>query len=123
LAGGASGRTQALLHNASADQGVSLKFSKHELPCFTLWKNQQAAADGYVTGLEPAINFPNRKSFEKEKGRVAVLAPGQSRQFEVAIEVHPDAGSVAAARKAVAEIQSTVMPKILPEPLPEWSPT
>ena len=63
---------------------MSVKFNKRQLPCFTLWKNRQAAADGYVTGLEPATNFPNRKSFEKEQGRVAVLAPGETRRFEVA---------------------------------------
>ena len=83
LAADAAGQTRALLHDAASEQGVSLKFNKNQLPCFSLWKNRQAAADGYVTGLEPAINFPNRKSFEKEKGRVAILAPGESRTFEV----------------------------------------
>ncbi len=122
LAADAVGRTQALLHNASADQGVSLKFNKRQLPWFTLWKNRQAVADGYVTGLEPATNFPNRKSFEKEKGRVLVLAPGESRTFEVTMEVHPDAASVAAANSAVADLQRPVTPKILLQPDPQWSP-
>ncbi|MCR4413054.1 MAG: aldose 1-epimerase family protein [Thermoguttaceae bacterium] len=121
LAAEAAGRTRALLHNAAANQGVSLAFSKRQLPCFTLWKNRQAAIDGYVTGLEPAINFPNRKSFEKEKGRVAVLEPGETRTFEVTVEVHPDASSVAAAVAAVAALQRGVSPQILPKPDPEWS--
>jgi galactose mutarotase-like enzyme len=112
LAADAAGQTQTLLRNASSDKGVSLKFNKNQLPCFTLWKNRQAAADGYVTGLEPSINFPNRKSFEKEKGRVAVLAPGESRSFEVRIEVHPDANSVAEAERAVAILQRGISPKI-----------
>ena len=47
---------------------MSIKFNKRQLPCFTLWKNRQAAVDGYVTGLEPATNYPNPKPFEKEKG-------------------------------------------------------
>jgi galactose mutarotase-like enzyme len=122
LAADASGQTRALLHDAASERGVSLKFNKNQLPCFTLWKNHQAAADGYVTGLEPAINFPNRRPFEKEKGRVAVLAPGQSRSFEIAIEVHPDASSLAAAKKAVLELQRGVLPEILSEPDPSWSP-
>ncbi len=121
LAGDAAGRTRALLHNAAASQGVSLAFSKRQLPCFALWKNRQAAVDGYVTGLEPAINFPNRKSFEREKGRVAILEPGATRTFEVSMEVHPDAESVAAARQAVAALQRGVAPRILPKPDPEWS--
>jgi len=122
LAADAAGNTQALLHNASSEQGVSLKFNKTQLPCFTLWKNRQGAADGYVTGLEPATNFPNRKSFEKQQGRVIVLAPGESRTLEVTVEAHPDAPSVAAARKAVVELQRGVTPEILPQPDPEWSP-
>ena len=117
----ADGMTQALLHNAAAEQGVSLKFNKNQLPHFTQWKNRQAEADGYVTGLEPAINFPNIRSFEKQQGRVAVLAPGESRQFEIALEVHGDAASVAAAKEAVARLQAGVVPEVLEKPDPEWS--
>lgn len=121
LAADAAGRTQVLLHNAAGSQGVSLRFSKAQLPYFTLWKNRQAAADGYVTGLEPGINFPNRKSFEKEKHRVAQLAPGESRTFELTLEVHRTAESVAAAKQAIALLQQRVAPEILGHPDPEWS--
>ncbi len=121
LAAAADGRTQTLLRNADGTQGVSLKFNKNQLPFFTLWKNRQAAADGYVTGLEPAINFPNIRSFEKEQGRVAVLDPGESRQFEITITAHTDSASVRAAEEAVAEIQAGVTPEILDRPSPEWS--
>lgn len=121
LAADGAGWTRALLHNAAANQGVSLRFHKGQLPWFTLWKNRQAAADGYVTGLEPGINFPNRKSFEKEKGRVAQLAPGESRTFELAIEVHPTADAVAAAKDAIASLQKRVTPQILGHPDPQWS--
>jgi len=121
LAAAADGKTQALLRNAVGNQGVSLKFNKNQLPCFTLWKNRQAAADGYVTGLEPATNYPNAKSFEKEQGRVVMLAPGESRQFEVELEVHPNAASVAAAERAVAKLQQGVTSKILDRPDPKWS--
>ena len=121
LAADADGRTQAVLRNAAGNQGVSLKFNKSQLPYFTLWKNRQAAADGYVTGLEPAINFPNVKSFEKQKGRVAVLAPGESRSFKITLEVHADAKSVAAAEQAVAALQQGATPEILGRPEPEWS--
>ena len=105
LAAGTDGQTQALLRNAAGDQGASLTFNKKQLPCFTLWKNRQAAVDGYVTGLEPAINFPNCKSFEKEKGRVVVLAPGASRTFQVTLTAHADAESVAKAKTAVERLQ------------------
>jgi galactose mutarotase-like enzyme len=122
LAADPAGHTQATLRGPDGNQGVTLRFAKGQLPCFTLWKNRQAAIDGYVTGLEPAINFPNVKSFEKERGRVAVLAPGESRTFELSLEVHPDAASVRAAEQAVAKLQQGVTPQILPQPSPEWSP-
>lgn len=121
LVADSSGQTLVLLHNSSGGQGVSLRFSPKQWPCFTLWKNCQAVADGYVTGLEPATNFPNRKSFEKEKGRVLRLAPGESRTFEMTMEAHPDANSVNAAKEAVRRIQSGLAPQVLREPDPEWS--
>jgi hypothetical protein len=122
LAAAADGQTQALLRNAARSQGVSLKFNKTQLPCFTLWKNRQAAADGYVTGLEPATNFPNVRSFEKQQNRVVVLPPGASRSFELTLEVHPDAASVAAAEQAIVGLQQGVQPQVLDKPDPQWSP-
>jgi galactose mutarotase-like enzyme len=121
LAADASGRTQALLRSAAGNQGVSMKINKTQLPCFTLWKNRQAMADGYVTGLEPSTNYPNQRSFEKSKGRVVALTPGETRRFEVSIEAHTDAQSVAAAERAVAAIQGAVVPKVCDKQDPEWS--
>ncbi|NQU25402.1 MAG: aldose 1-epimerase family protein [Candidatus Nealsonbacteria bacterium] len=121
LASGYDGRTQTLLHNAAGDRGVSLKFDRNELPYFTLWKNRQAAVDGYVTGMEPAINFPNAKSFEKQQGRVATLRPGETRRFELSIEAHGDAASVEAAEAAVTKIQQSSTPEVLDRPNPDWS--
>ena len=73
-----AGKTQATLRSVDAERGVSIKFNKNQLPCFTIWKNRQATIDGYVTGLEPGTNFPNQKSFEKQQGRVVMLKPGES---------------------------------------------
>src|SRR5262249_25981960 len=72
----AGGKTLAMLYNHAADRGIALRFNRQELPCFTVWKNTAALEDGYVTGLEPATNFPNFKSFEREQGRVATLPAG-----------------------------------------------
>jgi hypothetical protein len=121
LAADAAGRTQTLLHNAAGDRGMSLKFNQRQLPCFSLWKNRHARCDGYVTGLEPATNFPNIKSFEKQKGRVVPLAPGESRTFAVTIEAHADAAAIAAARQAVAGFQGGAKTVVLPQPNPDWS--
>jgi hypothetical protein len=121
LAADPQGRVQTLLCNAAGDRGVSLKFNKNQLPRFTLWKNTQANCDGYVTGLEPGINFPNVKSFEKRMGRVTILAPGESRTYALTIEAHADAAGVQAAAAAVAALQATAKPEICPAPDPAWS--
>lgn len=121
LAADPAGQTRVLLRAADGSRGVSMKFNKRQLPCFTQWKQRQAAADGYVTGLEPATNFPNQRSFEKEKGRVAVLAPGETRRFEISIEAHVDPAGVAAAEAAVAALQGGIVPNVCAKPDPDWA--
>lgn len=121
LAADPAGCTQALLHNDDATAGVSLTFNKNQLPCFSLWKNSLSQVDGYVTGLEPALNYPNTKSFEKAKGRVVTLAPGQSRTCQVTMTVCPDAASVQSAKESVARYQHGTRPQILPQPHPDWA--
>ena len=101
-----AGLTQTLLRNAAGDRGVSLRFAVEQLPCFTLWKNSPAREDGFVTGLEPGVNFPNPRSFEERQGRVRSLAPGETVRFELAIEAHASATSVSRAEQQIAELQS-----------------
>lgn len=83
-----SGRSNVLLKNAAGDRGLSLSFPKQQLPCFTLWKNTQADADGFVTGLEPGTNYPNLKTFERERGRVISLEPGESYETQIEMRVY-----------------------------------
>lgn len=123
LAAQADGLTMALLRNAEGNRGVSLRWNKRQLPCFSLWKNPLSEADGYVTGLEPGTNFPNVRSFESQRGRVVALAPGQSHNVELQLDAYGDAKSVAAAEKTVTGMQGDVAPNILRRPDPEWSKT
>lgn len=117
-----AGRTQALLRNAHGNAGCSLHFNRQQLPGFTLWKSTQAAADGYVTGLEPATNLPNPRSFEKDQGRVIRLKPGEHRQMALGVELHADAESVAAAEAAIARLQGAAKPIVHAQPQPGWCP-
>ena len=116
------GHTEALLRNARGDLGVSLRFDTRQLPCFTLWKNTAAEADGYVSGLEPGTSLPNPKSFEAAQGRVPQLAGGAPAVPELTIEVHPDAAAVAAAEASITRLQQNVRSEIHRRPLPGWSP-
>jgi hypothetical protein len=122
LAADREGRTQALLKSAHGDKGVSVAFDKRQLPCFALWKNTQAEADGYVTGLEPATNFPNLKGFERKQGRVVVLPPGGRHTARLEITIHSTRESVQAAENEIAVLQRGHKPQIYRQPQSKWSP-
>lgn len=114
-------RTQVLLKNADGNRGVSLSFSTRELPCFTLWKNTQAEADGYVTGLEPGTNFPNLKTFEREQGRVLTLQPGESYETSFQLHVYDTTESVAGTEEHIRSLQ-TSGPQCYENPIDRFSP-
>jgi galactose mutarotase-like enzyme len=114
-------QTCVLLQNAEGNQGVSLRFSKRQLPCFSLWKNTAAIVDGYVTGLEPGTNFPNPKGYEKEQGRVISLKPGARIRFEIEMEIHDSAESVQRVSKDIKRLQDTTEPQIFRQPQPGWT--
>ena len=120
-AGDAEGATQALMHNAEGTQGASLRFNTRQFPCFTIWKNREAFCDGYVTGLEPATNYPNIKSFEKKMGRVVEFRPGESRDFSLELEPLAGAAGVQSAAANIARLQQSTPPEILAQPDPRWS--
>jgi len=117
-----SGETVALLRNAAGDRGASLHFNQRQLPYFTIWKNTQAEADGYCTGIEPSTSLPNLKSFEREQGRVISLPPGASYEMRLEIAIHLSGEEVAAVERRIAEIQGVRMPTIHPLPVAKYTP-
>lgn len=117
----AEGNTRVLLKSPHGERGVSLTFSIRQLPKFTLWKCTQALEDSYVTGLEPGVNFPNPRSFEKEQGRVTTLGPGEKRTFEIGFEIHSDAASVATSEAAIRSLQGGTKPTIHARPQSGWT--
>jgi hypothetical protein len=118
---GDDGRTHALLRSADGTRGFSVIFPVAQLPYFILWKNTVASQDGYVAGLEPAINFPNPRSVEARQGRVRKLLPGETVRFELELKVHDDAASVREAEQSIREMQQRVTSTIHREPWSEWS--
>jgi hypothetical protein len=117
-----SGRTLAMLYNASSDRGLVVRFNRNELPCFTVWKNTAAVEDGYVTGLEPATNFPNFRAFERQQGRVRSLPPGGHWEANWSIEVLDSAGAVARVLAEIVSLQSHARPVIHRTPKPGIAP-
>jgi hypothetical protein len=121
LVADSAGRTLALLSNRAVDKGMVLRFSHAELPCFTVWKNTGALEDGYVTGLEPATNFPNFKTFERQKGRVPLLAAGGHWEATWSIEVHDTAASVSGVLAEVVRLQAQAKALVHRTPHPKFS--
>lgn len=121
LAADKDGRTQVLLRNAHGEKGISLHFNKRQLPCFTLWKNTQAEADGYVTGIEPGTNYPNLKTFERQQGRVIKLAPGGTYEARLEIAIHNTADDVLAVEQQIAAIQKSAQPRVHAQPQGKYS--
>jgi hypothetical protein len=115
-------QTVVLLRNAAGDRGVSLEYGIRALPCFTVWKCTQAEADGYVTGLEPATNYPNLKTFERSHGRVVTLAPQQTYAVQIDLSVHATAAEVAAVTKRITELQHRTHPIVHDKPLGAFAP-
>lgn len=118
--GDAEHNTLALLRNAAGDQGVCLHYRTDQLPCFTLWKNTVAHEDGYVTGLEPATNYPNTKPFEEQHGRVIALGPGEAKSFHLRIEYLGSEDEVAERAETIASLQGSQRAKEHGEPLTDW---
>jgi len=101
LAGDSTGHTQVLLKNANGTEGAALGFDAGQLPCFTLWKNLVAGRDGYVTGLEPATNYPNCRSAEANAGRIVPLEPGETWAADLTIDWLTNTDEVKQAEKAI----------------------
>ena len=88
------------------------------VPC--QWRNTQAAADGYGTGIEPGTNFPNPRSFEERNGSVVSLQPGATWQAAVTLEIHADEAAAELAKARIAVLQGGTPTVLYAEPMPDW---
>ena len=113
--------TTVMLRNDAGDKGLALRFDVTQLPCFTLWKNTAGYENGYVTGLEPATNFPNPKAFEKEHGRVIQLMPKGRHLAVTTREVLPEKGDVDRVQLEIDQIRGTVRPIVHHQPVGPYS--
>jgi len=115
------GKSLAMLYNRAADKAVLMRFNRQELPCFTVWKNTVAVEDGYVTGLEPATNYPNFKTFERQNGRLVVLPAGGQWETTWSIEIYDTASSVAEGLAEVVSLQAQAKPIVHAKPVSKFS--
>ena len=107
-----AGQTAVMLKNADGSQGAGIRYATDTLPYFTLWKNTDTEADGYVTGLEPGTGYPYNRSVERVEGRVPKLAADQHVRFALDIEVLKDRAAVEYFEKRVKSIQANRQPTV-----------
>lgn len=117
----AAGQGIAVLANADSTLAFAVRFRTDTLPYFVLWKNTQAAADGYVVGLEPGSSFPNPRSTERAGGRVISLAAGQSVSFRLMCEVATSKADVRTVLDEVTALQVATPRTVHSSPAPQWS--
>jgi hypothetical protein len=123
LAANGEGETLVLLRGAHGEKGFSLHFNKKQLPCFSLWKNTQAEADGYCTGIEPGTNYPNPKPYEKTNNRVVMIPPGGTYSIRLEMAVHSKAEEVQAVEQQISTLQRPQPAKVHRTPQAKFSPT
>ena len=112
----AAGRTVLALQNKARDRAVSMSYALRELPFVTLWKNTNSEAEGYVTGLEPATNFPNNRRVERRLGRVPKLAAGASHTATIDFGIHVGTDAVKAIAQRIEAIQGAKKPVLQDAP-------
>ena len=116
-----SRETAVLLKNADGSLGSSLHFSLQQMPYFSLWKNTASIENGYVTGLEPATNYPNPKRFERDAGRVISLKGGESRSFDLTVAIHDTKRAVQNVERQIKQLQKNAKSKVSQTPIARLS--
>ena len=120
LAADDAGDTRVLVSGLTDGEAVGLQFNKRTLPCFTVWRNTPAEADGYVLGIEPGTNYPNPRSFEQSARPRRVLKPGETWSAAVTATWHHDA-AVDRGREQAIQCDSANQGQNSAQPRTEWS--
>ncbi|MDO5057430.1 MAG: aldose 1-epimerase family protein [Lautropia sp.] len=103
--GDANGNTLTMLHNAAGNLGISMAYNVNALPAFSLWKNMDTDAQGYVTGMEPGTSFSYNRKFQRALNLVPTIGPREKRRFQLTYTLLDSKTKVDAARQRIERIQ------------------
>jgi hypothetical protein len=90
----ADGMVHCGLINASLGFAVGIKYKKSDFPCLTNW--QHWGNFEYVTGLEPATNFPVGQARARKENSLIFLAPGETRKTKLELFILTDKDEISA---------------------------
>ena len=84
----AEGEGFAMLHNEEKGIAAIIRFDKDVLPFMCEWKCMRAGE--YALGLEPTTSGVVNRSEARALGNLTYLEPGESREYNVSIELTDD---------------------------------
>jgi hypothetical protein len=92
------------LPGGAAGIGCLVEWDARAMPAFYQWQNLQEG--NYVVGLEPATAHAGSRAERRQRGEIALLAPGDGRAYRLAVTALAGAAPIAAleerARSALA---------------------
>ena len=88
-----NGEAFAMLHNEKLGIAAIVRFDARVLPLMCQWKCMRAGE--YALGLEPTTSGVVNRSEARALGNLTHLEPGESREYNVSIEVTDDAATIA----------------------------
>jgi hypothetical protein len=94
------GKATCGIFNPGLGLSVVLRFSKKQLPWMTNWRHW--AKGEYVTGLEPGTHPPIGQSKARADHTLIFIQPGESKEYEVEIEVIHDENTNASILKSMS---------------------
>ena len=107
----------AALQNAAGTRGLSVGFNIQQLAVFSLWKNTDTEAQGYVTGLEPGTSFSYNRGDQRALHLVPVIGPKEERHFDLTYMFLANQVDVDKALQQVQTIQHSRPTEIRKTPL------
>jgi hypothetical protein len=84
----ADGRVQARMVNPAFQGGrglaLTIRYRKDELPYLWQWRNFRERA--YVMGIEPGNADMRGRAYNRERGTLTILEPGERREYHLEVE-------------------------------------
>ena len=90
--GHTEGEAFAMLHNEDLGIAAVVRYDKAVFPLLCQWKCMRAG--DYALGLEPCTCGVVNRSECRENGSLTYLAPGESREFSITIELTDDSARI-----------------------------
>ena len=88
----ADGEAFAMLHNEKLGIAAIVRFDAKVLPLMCQWKCMRAGE--YALGLEPTTSGVVNRSEARKLGNLTHLEPGESREYNISIELTDDAALI-----------------------------